>query len=58
MFVVTVRPPVVATQLMEKGSVIVWLAITVTACEAPPPTVQFPGTSMSATVWLVAVRPV
>ena len=57
MLVVTERLPVVAAQLMEKCSVVVSPAATVTVCEAPPLTVQFVGTSVSATVWVVAESP-
>src|SRR5437773_79427 len=43
---------------MEKASVVVWPAVTATMCEAPPPTVQFAGTSVSAAVGVVGAEPV
>ena len=57
MAVVTVRLPVSAEQVIVKAAVAVWPAVTGTVFEAPPVTVQFPGTSVSATVWVVVESP-
>src|SRR5256885_313634 len=47
-----------ALQLIVNAAVAVPPAVTGTMCEAPPLTVQFVGTSVSATVWLAAESPV
>ena len=46
-----------AVQLIVNAAVVVPPAGTVTVFEAPPLAVQFAGTSVSATVWVVAVSP-
>src|SRR5947208_7961344 len=43
---------------MEKGSVVVCPAVTLTVCEAPPLTVQLAATPVSSTVWLLTLSPV
>ena len=52
MFVVTVRLPVVATQLIEKLAVSAPPAGTLTVRDVPFATVQLPATPASTTVWL------
>ena len=56
MLVVTVRLPVVATQLTEKAAVAVPPDGTVTVCVFPPVTVQLVAAPESTTLWLPASK--
>ena len=56
--VLTVRLPVVATQLMVKLAVAVCPAVTLTVWEGPPLTLQLLGAPLRVTLWLPGAKSV